>query len=518
MNYNILKKHDPEVFRRILLTFTGILVLLSYISCFSILKNLFLTINILSHQNAVTLFHGRIAECLVFSLNSVLIYLMYWIIFTILMILPFWCLSFFKIPQYLIKIMMFMFCSFILAYLYTNAHFYSFTHKHLHEIWSSSLFQSQFFKLFFQALILFSILTLVGLMMAENYYFKYSIQYLEFIFVFSCTVLLVFYSVFLSVKKFHHLKLYQTYIQHYIGLSQIFNMKYEDNFIYVENGPIFSNNRLPPPIYHKHNIVLIGIKNLTQQHIKANNIPSISQFQKENLNFIKHISVGTTVTENLFGLLYGLPVNYLPSILFNHTEPLLFTSLQKNGYRLYALPSSSLQPLSHEKLPEATFPERIFASKNKHPFFIFYQLNIDIEHPLMSFAVIEEKINHLLLSLKSTRQYQHTIIIITGLTTEKDSYTPFVMHWPQMDTPKTIEKVSCNYDILSTLLPGSINISFGLNLLDLKNNRIIPSKVGTSFLQVVSKSNKIYVQPLESYDVYQKLFKYEKDLEKNAGQ
>ena len=287
-------------------------------------------------------------------------------------------------------------------------------------------------------------------------------------------------------------------------MDKILHLKPKDDFFYVENTPQINITRRLVSPKATPNIVIIGIKDFSIKDLESKKMPCINKFQHENLNFMKHIPAGNTESENIFAILYGLPINYLPSILSHQNYPFLFQWLEEHGYTLITEPPQFLYPFENHTKINTRNPQNIISKKLISPFFIFYEFSIDKEHQLISYANIEEKISHLLKTLESTNQYQKTIIILTSLSNEGASYIPFLMHWPQIPH-QDIQSISSHYDILATLTQHSLNSPFGLNLLELKNNRIIPTKINASFLQIISNANHISYQPLMNYSEYQTL-------------
>lgn len=496
--------HDPKVFRNILLSYAFAYVLMLYVCFFSTVKNLYLTLDIISQHHIPNLFAGSLSNLLVFGISSISLYLLYWFIITVCWMIPIWSLSFVKIPQYYLKVLMLFIGAFILAYCYTDNDIYAYGHRHIHQIWSFAILKSPVIYIFLKIFALSCIATIFILFFSEKYHFKYSIRYFDKIILSFCFIFLISFNIFLTVHQFHSFQLYQGYINHFIGLDKILHLKPKDDFFYVENTPQINITRRLVSPKATPNIVIIGIKDFSIKDLESKKMPCINKFQHENLNFMKHIPAGNTESENIFAILYGLPINYLPSILSHQNYPFLFQWLEEHGYTLITEPPQFLYPFENHTKINTRNPQNIISKKLISPFFIFYEFSIDKEHQLISYANIEEKISHLLKTLESTNQYQKTIIILTSLSNEGASYIPFLMHWPQIPH-QDIQSISSHYDILATLTQHSLNSPFGLNLLELKNNRIIPTKINASFLQIISNANHISYQPLMNYSEYQTL-------------
>lgn len=108
----------------------------------------------------------------------------------------------------------------------------------------------------------------------------------------------------------------------------------------------------------KPNILWIVVDTLRYDMVNSTDMPFLSQYQHENLNFVNHWSSGNSTQAGVFGMLYSLPVNYFSTTVKNHTPPFLFNMLKDNGYQLNAFYSGNI------KLPP--FSQNVFAGFTKN--------------------------------------------------------------------------------------------------------------------------------------------------------
>ncbi|KLV03893.1 hydrolase [Photobacterium aquae] len=80
------------------------------------------------------------------------------------------------------------------------------------------------------------------------------------------------------------------------------------------------------------NVLIIMIDGLRSDMITPENMPYLDAFAAQNLNYSNHYSNSNDNSNSVFGLLYGLPANYLNSVRSSAASPLLITTLEKRGY------------------------------------------------------------------------------------------------------------------------------------------------------------------------------------------
>ncbi len=79
------------------------------------------------------------------------------------------------------------------------------------------------------------------------------------------------------------------------------------------------------------NILLVSINNLRADRVSDKYMPNLSAFADNNLKFNNHYS-SSNDSFGVFGLFYGLPSSYAPSIKAQGSEPVLLSTLEDRGY------------------------------------------------------------------------------------------------------------------------------------------------------------------------------------------
>lgn len=79
------------------------------------------------------------------------------------------------------------------------------------------------------------------------------------------------------------------------------------------------------------NVLVISVNNLRGDALNQDWMPAASQFADNNLNFLNHYS-SSNDTFGVFGLFYGLPSSYAPSIKTQGTKPIIIDSLIEKEY------------------------------------------------------------------------------------------------------------------------------------------------------------------------------------------
>ncbi|OBW94595.1 membrane protein [Gallibacterium salpingitidis] len=243
------------------------------------------------------------------------------------------------------------------------------------------------------------------------------------------------------------------------------------------------------------NILLINISGLRNNVISETATPALYQFAQQSLNFKQNYSSSNQAQEGLVGLFYGLPGNYLDSILFSKTQPVLLKRLRELDYQIQAqLTQQDAQPLfsvlfektekQYNKTNVATFKqwENWYQQQNKdnsQPWFSFIDVslvttksgqnktadsaeNAAIYQYSQNLLQVDQSFAELIETLKQHQQFANTLIIVTADTgfSENDDiadfspdkiHVPLLVHWG--DKPaQQLTNLTSNLDIVPTLL------------------------------------------------------------------
>lgn len=79
------------------------------------------------------------------------------------------------------------------------------------------------------------------------------------------------------------------------------------------------------------NVLVISVNNLRGDALNPDWMPAATQFADNNLNFLNHYS-SSNDTFGVFGLFYGLPSSYAPSIKTQGTKPIIIDTLIEKEY------------------------------------------------------------------------------------------------------------------------------------------------------------------------------------------
>lgn len=261
----------------------------------------------------------------------------------------------------------------------------------------------------------------------------------------------------------------------------------------------------------KNSVLLIVIDGWNDALLK-NEMPWLSQFANENIQFTHHYAASSQPYLNNFSLFYGLDPNYYNSILASHQPSVLLDTITRQHYNLGLFsPDGFAEPLYHRALfSNFTLPNSE-KSKNKEdnqkvnrywmawfneqhklenhaPLFsvVKYSLIDENEYMTLSNLLTEAKkldgyLTSMVVALKNTDEYKNTIIIITGSNgldidtrrqttayTTANNFTrdtlkvPLIMAWPNKKAQQ-ITTETTQTDVISTLMQEELNVTSSLN-------------------------------------------------------
>lgn len=267
------------------------------------------------------------------------------------------------------------------------------------------------------------------------------------------------------------------------------------------------------------NILLINISGLRASAISETTTPALYQFAQQSFAFQKNYSSSNSAKEGLVGLFYSLTGNYLDSILFSKTQPVLLTSLRHLNYQIQAqLTQETAKPLFSILFNKT---ERGYAednqtafkqwnnwytqqAKNSHqPWFSFLDLSlqetkqsknksvssknetISLYQYSQNLLQVDQSFAELMDALKQQQQFDNTIIIVTADTgfsenTTLDNFSPeqiqvpLFIHWHDQQAAQQITTLTSTLDIAPTLLKQLFQVQNPLAEFALGNNLFAP--------------------------------------------
>ena len=93
---------------------------------------------------------------------------------------------------------------------------------------------------------------------------------------------------------------------------------------------------------HRPNVLMVVLESLRQDVLTPQLMPNTSALAQDARVFAQHFSTGNATRYGLFGLLYGLPGGYWPSMLDEQRGSQLFQVLGQQGYDLHLYGSAPL--------------------------------------------------------------------------------------------------------------------------------------------------------------------------------
>lgn len=294
-----------------------------------------------------------------------------------------------------------------------------------------------------------------------------------------------------------------------------------------------------------YNILFVNIESLRADMLNAKNMPNLEALSQQGINFKNHFSGANNSQQGVFSLFYGLPNSYWNSVTVNHIGPAfmdiiqqqnrpigLFSSiglvhpefLQSSFSQLkttnvyYSNSTNNHQTLQqwrkwlrHQNQKTPWFSYIYLEQKNKHQFTQHSNQTIAEQSQKLSLyqeqvLSLDEQLKLLLQTLKKQKQYDKTIIVITGtsgLSFNKqshaalinDSHVPMVLVWPNKPA-REVNSMTSHVDIIPTLMQNVFSVqnpsssySSGKNLLSNSGRPYVLS--GNQNNYIIYEANKI---------------------------
>jgi len=280
------------------------------------------------------------------------------------------------------------------------------------------------------------------------------------------------------------------------------------------------------------NILIINIESLRADMLNPDNMPNLSKLSKQGINFKNHFSGSNNSKQGVFSLFYGLPNSYWGTVVENHIAPVFMDKVMQENRDIGLFSSigfiepeflqSSFSQLKNAQ--DVTYSKATNNTQTVHqwgqwitkmqvdkPWFAYIYLEqMNHYHFVQSnkksmpeqakqldlyqsqVIVIDKQILQIVKSLQSQKQYQDTIILITGTHGQsfKDSSVdalifgsnvPMVLIWPNKQ-PKEIFRMTSHVDIMPTLMKEvfavdnvAVEYSSGQSLFDNTNRQFVLS-------------------------------------------
>lgn len=251
-----------------------------------------------------------------------------------------------------------------------------------------------------------------------------------------------------------------------------------------------------------YNVLLITVDNLNYSRFEQN-MPALTGFAKENVNFTQHMSSGNTADSGMFGLFYGISPSYMDGVLSARIPAALITSLNQQGYQLglfssdgfssplyrqallsdFSLPAAKAQSDEQTANQWINWLDRYAQDENR--WFSWVALNgttLDngqqqnfVRRYASAAGAVDTQIGRVLNALREAGKLDNTVVIVTAghgmpLNLQHDAFgwsreelqVPLVIHWP--GTPaQEIATLTDNKDVMTTLMQRLLHVSTPAN-------------------------------------------------------
>ncbi|MDF7669949.1 DUF3413 domain-containing protein [Orbaceae bacterium ESL0721] len=284
--------------------------------------------------------------------------------------------------------------------------------------------------------------------------------------------------------------------------------------------------------------VLMVIVDNWNRELLTHNMPLLTEFAKQNINFTNHYGASTQPYLNNFSLFYGIDPNYYNSILTNHKSSALLDTFVNEHYNLglfsvdgFAQPLYRHALLSNFTLPDAerqsnrqitdywlAWSDEQNQIQNRAPLFSIVQFELTMGR-LSDWESSAKSVDHYIDALinRIKQSQRKTVIIITGsngitideakktvLASRENKFAreqlrvPLIIAWPD----KKAEEVSfatTHTDVMRTLMQDALNVitpaqqySQGFNLFNRDDNKLsIGKTVVTRTWLIAGNENEI---------------------------
>ena len=257
------------------------------------------------------------------------------------------------------------------------------------------------------------------------------------------------------------------------------------------------------------NILIINIESLRSDMLNSMNMPNLQALSQQGLNFKNHFSGANNSRQGVFSLFYSLPNSYWDSVIDNHIPPVLidkikqqqrpiglfssiglvqseflqssFSHLNNTENVFYSKAENNTQAVQqwqkwlHSQSRDQAWFSYVYLEQNNHQQFTQNNINSVPEQSKYlalyqsQVLAIDNQIQRVLDQLKQRKQYQKTIIIITGTHGQSfndrglndaminGSHVPLVIIWPNKQ-PQVIFRMTSHIDIVPTLMEDVFSI------------------------------------------------------------
>ncbi|WP_052285120.1 LPS biosynthesis-modulating metalloenzyme YejM [Kluyvera genomosp. 1] len=248
------------------------------------------------------------------------------------------------------------------------------------------------------------------------------------------------------------------------------------------------------------NVLLITVDGLNYSRYEQQ-MPSLANFAKDNVNFTQHMSAGNSADNGIFGLFYGISPGYMDGVLAARIPAALISALNQQGYQLGLFSSDGFtSPIYRQALlsdfslpPSKSQNDTQTASQwinwldnnaqDENRWFSWVSFNgTTVDNTELSdrqystaAAAVDVQIGRVLDALRESGKLNDTVVVITAghgvaLNSQNSHFdwsrarlqVPLVIHWP--GTPaQRIDTLTDHKDIMTTLMQRLLHVSTPAN-------------------------------------------------------
>lgn len=233
-----------------------------------------------------------------------------------------------------------------------------------------------------------------------------------------------------------------------------------------------------------YNILLVTINGI-KLPTYAVDMPILSQFAQNNLNFTAHLSAGIDDEIGAFSLFYGIAPNFYDAVIVGRKHAVFMDALADRNYQVgfFSMKGFNSPLYRQALLSDFTVPSPHFYDENdlfvewknwlarrqeQQPWFSYLTLDVDDSN---NYAQKTQQINQVLTSILtqlSERQLMNnTVVVITSNHAyqydQNATYgkaqlqVPLMIHWPG-EAPRQIAAPTGHIDITRTLLQNVLAV------------------------------------------------------------
>lgn len=232
-----------------------------------------------------------------------------------------------------------------------------------------------------------------------------------------------------------------------------FNPKREDENKVVDTRTLhYPSSKLSCTGKNNPNIVMIVIKEWSQEQLNPELMPNVFHMKKHGMSFNSHYSVSTDANGGIFSLYYSIPSSYQTTA--KDVSPAIMTELDRRQYEIVDLgndATATSSPSEHDEKTLQSFKD--WANNRSSDLIQSYSLNLTfIQHA----GEVDKLIQSVVLELQKEGLLKDTYIVMTGGHSGPSSLMmPLLVFTPDRKADE-IDHATSSYDVIPTLMDTAL--------------------------------------------------------------